>query len=57
MSTLHSMAVNFRLDELMEEYQLQIVRFVNQAASTDAITREHLFQQLNKLDGLDADVF
>lgn len=55
MSTFLTMSVEFKLDELSAEYQLQIVRFVNHSAKVDCVTREHLFQQLNKLEGMDCD--
>ena len=48
MSTLHTMSVSFRLDELSEEQQLQVIRFVNHAAAIDSCTSEYMFEQLAK---------
>ena len=44
--TLHKMEVNFRIEELIEEHQLKIIRFVNQCASESDTYRERKFKLL-----------
>jgi len=46
---MHKMEVHFRLEELMEEYQLQIIRFVNHCASETDEYREMKFKMLDQI--------
>ena len=46
---IHSFNVNCRMDELMEEYQLQLIRFINHCASETDTYREKKFKMLEQI--------
>ena len=41
--------INCRIEELMEEYQLIIVRLVNHLASQNDVYREHAMDRIKKI--------
>ena len=46
---IHSFNVNCLMDELMEEYQLQLIRFINHCASETDAYREKKLKMLEQI--------
>ena len=52
MLTPYKIEVNFRIQELLEEEQLKIIRFVNHLASVNSETRKRYLDEIEDMGGL-----
>ena len=46
----HTIKINFRINELLEEHQLVIVRLVNHLASSGESYRENVIERIEKIN-------